>query len=236
MPNQVIAQTTPEIITLQNPSFETADANVSHLTGWTTVVNTDGTAVWAEKTQKAMPEGSDGAYYVRCLEGTKSVQAGTVIKQTVSGCKPGYYVLKANCCASRNGQRGDINALNMYAYLYIADDDKVDTVRVGETGAAMPQKSVTINTVNGGTLEIGYGVPSEIAGIPKGWLQVDNFILEYYGTTDPTTGVKSITTAKSENSDDIYSVNGQLVRKNAKSLDGLEKGVYIKNNKKVLVK
>jgi len=34
----------------------------------------------------------------------------------------------------------------------------------------------------------------------------------------------------------IYNINGQLVRKNAKSLEGLPKGIYIVNGKKVAVK
>ena len=35
---------------------------------------------------------------------------------------------------------------------------------------------------------------------------------------------------------DIYNINGQLVRKNATSTDGLSKGLYIMNGKKVIVK
>ena len=35
---------------------------------------------------------------------------------------------------------------------------------------------------------------------------------------------------------DIYTVDGKLVRRQATSLDGLRKGVYVVGNKKVIVK
>ena len=35
---------------------------------------------------------------------------------------------------------------------------------------------------------------------------------------------------------DIYNLQGQLIRKNATSLNGLAKGIYIVNGKKVMVK
>ena len=50
---------------------------------------------------------------------------------------------------------------------------------------------------------------------------------------------KSVSAEKRmEDSDrpDIYSINGQLVRRNAESTDGLEKGIYIFRGKKVLVR
>ena len=37
-------------------------------------------------------------------------------------------------------------------------------------------------------------------------------------------------------SGNVYDLNGQLVRRNATSLDGLRKGIYIVNRKKVVVK
>ena len=34
----------------------------------------------------------------------------------------------------------------------------------------------------------------------------------------------------------VYNVNGQVVRRNATSVEGLPKGIYIMNNKKYIVK
>lgn len=50
-----------------------------------------------------------------------------------------------------------------------------------------------------------------------------------------TTGISNID-AKTATSNDVYSVSGVLVKKGAKSLNGLAKGVYIVNGKSVIVK
>ena len=50
-----------------------------------------------------------------------------------------------------------------------------------------------------------------------------------------TTGIDGITTVDNINGD-VYSVTGQLVKKNATTVKGLAKGVYVVNGKKVLVK
>lgn len=49
------------------------------------------------------------------------------------------------------------------------------------------------------------------------------------------TGISHITADKSS-SDDIFSIEGKLVRKHADSTEGLAKGVYIQNGKKFVVK
>ncbi|MBR4846535.1 MAG: hypothetical protein IKU98_08995, partial [Bacteroidaceae bacterium] len=74
------------------------------------------------------------------------------------------------------------------------------------------------------------------------WTIFDNFRLYYYGsyTSTDVTGIEEMPYAPAEplfaNPADIYSINGVLVRKNATSLEGLEKGMYIINHKKVVVK
>lgn len=74
------------------------------------------------------------------------------------------------------------------------------------------------------------------------WTIFDNFRLYYYGsyTSTDVTGIEDMPYAPAEplfaNPADIYSINGVLVRKNATSLEGLEKGMYIINHKKVVVK
>ncbi len=52
---------------------------------------------------------------------------------------------------------------------------------------------------------------------------------------DPTTGVTTVTAAKVVNNN-VYTIDGRLVRKNAISLEGLASGLYIFNGQKYLVK
>ena len=60
-----------------------------------------------------------------------------------------------------------------------------------------------------------------------------NGVLKIY--SDPTAiGVISGDNAGQLN--DIYNLKGQLVRKNATSVDGLPRGVYLQNGKKIVVK
>lgn len=58
------------------------------------------------------------------------------------------------------------------------------------------------------------------------------------GESAETTGVEAILTngLGQSVSSDVYSLDGQIVRKNATSLEGLPKGIYIVNKKKYIVK
>jgi hypothetical protein len=52
-----------------------------------------------------------------------------------------------------------------------------------------------------------------------------------------TTAIRSIPTYNSQlSSSEVYSLDGRIVRKNATSLDGLPKGVYIHKGKKIVIK
>ncbi len=52
---------------------------------------------------------------------------------------------------------------------------------------------------------------------------------------DDPSGVRDLTTAESKNFN-VYSLSGQIIRRNATSLQGLSRGIYIVNGKKYLVK
>lgn len=54
------------------------------------------------------------------------------------------------------------------------------------------------------------------------------------GTTNSIEGIENDFTSKANNN--VYNMNGQLVRNGSTSLEGLPKGVYIVNNKKYIVK
>lgn len=58
----------------------------------------------------------------------------------------------------------------------------------------------------------------------------------YYDIKGKTTGICTPQTIKPAVSSNIYSLDGRIVRRNASSLDGLSKGIYVYQGKKVVVK
>ena len=52
---------------------------------------------------------------------------------------------------------------------------------------------------------------------------------------DPATGVTSVTAAKAVN-DNVYTIDGRMVRSNAAGIEGLPAGLYIFNGQKYIVK
>ena len=58
----------------------------------------------------------------------------------------------------------------------------------------------------------------------------------YHDITGQTTGISTPQTIKPAVSSNIYSLDGRIVRRNASSLDGLSKGIYVYQGKKVVVK
>ena len=57
------------------------------------------------------------------------------------------------------------------------------------------------------------------------------------GVVDNTTGInQTIVDNQGPQNADIYTVNGQLVRAGSSSIEGLPKGIYIVNGKKLVVR
>ncbi len=231
-----------DTLQLQNPSFEESEADNAdnHTVGW----QTEGATTWGPKNQKTMPPNTKGAWYVRAIQTNGSIDAPNRIYQTVIGKGPGVYVLSASVNVSRNGQRGNIDEVgqgNMFGYLYIADEDDIDGaeskgyMKIGECFGEMKRLHVVYPAASGGEFEIGFGLPAESQGIPKGWLQCDDFVLTFYpGATEEevriATGIKNIQSDVQKNDDTIYTIDGVRVK------DATAKGIYIKNGKKFVVK
>ncbi len=112
----------------------------------------------------------------------------------------------------------------------------------------IPANSYVLNGNNqGGTAGVWYfrtkTTPSK--GF-RGWLQRVNaqseadLTYELDGVTETvkgsTTGIGEIVASPSAVSGNVYNLNGQLVRRNATSLEGLAAGVYVANGKKYVVK
>ena len=81
--------------------------------------------------------------------------------------------------------------------------------------------------------------PASIIFSNNGSAQTDDFTFvngAYYDIKGKTTGISTPQTIKPAVSSNIYSLDGRIVRRNASSLDGLSKGIYVYQGKKVLVK
>ena len=81
--------------------------------------------------------------------------------------------------------------------------------------------------------------PTSIIFNNNGSAQTDDFTFvngAYYDIKGKTTGISTPQTVKPAVSSNIYSLDGRIVRRNASSLDGLSKGIYVYQGKKVVVK
>lgn len=81
--------------------------------------------------------------------------------------------------------------------------------------------------------------PTSIIFNNNGSAQTDDLTFvngAYYDIKGKTTGISTPQTIKPAVSSNIYSLDGRIVRCNASSLDGLSKGIYVYQGKKVVVK
>ena len=81
--------------------------------------------------------------------------------------------------------------------------------------------------------------PASIIFNNNGSAQTDDFTFvngAYYDIKGKTTGISTPQTIKPAVSSNIYSLDGRIVCRNASSLDGLSKGIYVYQGKKVVVK
>ena len=81
--------------------------------------------------------------------------------------------------------------------------------------------------------------PTSIIFNNNGSAQTDDLTFvngAYYDIKGKTTGISTPQTIKPAVSSNIYSLDGRIVRRNASSLDGLSKGIYVYQGKKVVAK
>lgn len=81
--------------------------------------------------------------------------------------------------------------------------------------------------------------PTSIIFNNNGSAQTDDLTFvngAYYDIKGKTTGISTPQTIKPAVSSNIYSLDGRIVRRNASLLDGLSKGIYVYQGKKVVVK
>lgn len=97
------------------------------------------------------------------------------------------------------------------------------------------ENTVKATTTRRTTLYLGMKSAST-GSVVSYWTIFDNFRLYYYGQEEPTTGITEVKAEKAVSQQGVYTLGGQLVRRNAQSLEGLPQGIYIVNGKKVVVK
>ncbi len=155
----------------------------------------------------------------------------------VADVKDMNYNAKVQGCIGDETYNSDTKVQFTGTYVKLGDDNKI------------PAYSYVLNGNNqGGTAGVWYYRTVETASKGfRGWLQTmeDESLakqMEYsldgevYHVDGSTTGIQGIVDDLNARESNIYNLNGQLVRANANSRNGLAKGVYIQNGKKFIVK
>lgn len=149
----------------------------------------------------------------------------------------GYQAWQDNATSTRNAQlyANDVatplpNLFSSSAYTYnpytYPDNLTQASSALNDANAYTPV-SISIKIDEGETLRLGIRKQSTISA---DWVAYDNFQLFY---VENLTDVKNISVEHT--SDDVYDIQGRLVRKNS-NLTGIPKGVYIINGNKIMVK
>ncbi len=196
------------------------------------------TAIEADKLYLVKPSSTEGY-----KDGTEKTIPGT--ESTISK----YYTIPQvtfcpgkDIAAAVEGDKGNetyqSGAMVQFVgtYVKLGDEDLI------------PENSYVLNGNNkGGTAGLWYyrTVKTASKGF-RGWLQTvdgktsDGIEVEINGVVEKvsgnTNGIGAIDAETKTATGNVYNLNGQLVRRNAASLNGLAHGVYVVNGKKVVVK
>ncbi len=208
---------------LQNPNFNRNDQRVS---AWE----------WApSQTSEENPDfwnnhnfnGGNGTN--NCAE---SYHAAFTVKQTVEGAPAGFYSMTAQGFYRQDTFEGDTPAAPMF---FANGVNMAVPAKTGEEGG-MSDASVsfanglyTIEPIHFEVKEDGMMYVGVTAAVNNQWVIWDNFQLKYYGNEDPTTGISEVNAGMLNAAEGIYNLQGQKVMK-------AQKGLFIQNGKKVVLK
>ena len=178
-------------------------------------------------------EKSDGSMGNNCAE---SYHSTFTISQVVADAPAGTYVLTVQGFYRQDGDSAEDLPV------YFANDEKQEFGPLTGTENSMTDagysfkdgnyamEPITVIVEEGGTLTIG------VTGTAKNqWVIWDNFQLKYYGVGGTPTFIDEakVEPARSFEQGAVYNLRGQKV---ANSTEGLKKGLYIVNGKKVVIK
>ena len=122
----------------------------------------------------------------------------------------------------------------MTSFALFAGEDQKEMTHVGASGEIFDRgwnDNFVVFNVHEDNSVVTLGVRG-VADVQHQWMSFTRFRLARLGDPDAINNVNVETLDNAT----VYSVNGQIVRTNAKSLNGLAKGVYVVNGKKVVVK
>ena len=148
--------------------------------------------------------------------------------------------------ACHNSQWSDLEQ-NTNTYLFL-NKDSVMAISKGASSNSQTLGSFRIQSIVSNVKDLNNTeecvVPGHVRiGLEKrdnttkvNMIYFGNPILYYYGTwEDYLAGIYDVEVVPTNASYDVYNLSGMKVRSNATSLDGLAKGIYIVNGKKVVV-
>lgn len=237
------ASITAPVDLLVNGDFSTKSAN-----GWVTDA-VSGNGVWKYQSNKDF-EGGYCAYYNR----GQTAKDSKFIYQDVVLPANGVYGLQAQIIC-RNYQMGDAPLADQPQtdMFFFAGTDSTEVytdwdesfTHSSNPGQDYPGnvtkfskllKIADINAYEDATLRVGLTCKKEGQTVYPNLIYFGSAHLYYYGSIEEfETGITDVNVAPKATGD-IYSINGVKVRANANSLRGLEKGIYIMNGKKYVVK
>ena len=198
---------------LQNPNFNRNDQRVE---AWT---------ISEDCTDSNL---NGGNQVNNCAE---SFHSTFTIMQTVSGAPAGFYQLTAQGFYRQDDYEGEAPAAPQFFANEVNKDVPAKTGEensMSDASASFTSGLYTINPITFEVKEDGMMYVGVTASTNTQWVIWDNFQLKYFGTDNPTTGISNAV-VETVNNGVIYNLSGQKVSK-------AQKGLYIINGKKMVVK
>lgn len=233
---------TPAAIALVNPNFATKNAE-----GWTTEpLSDDKKNAWKFQENKDFT----GGYCIYYNRGYTATDAKYVY-QDVEIPADGVYEFRAELiCNNAKWPAGTVEGIESDVYLFMNNDSiMVATPGLGNTSQSQDYPGnvtefvQTLKVQDRAALETPNTIRVGLTSKKEGQVTFPNLIyfgscsLNYLGSIkDYEDGILDVNVSEAIKNGDVYSINGVKVRANANSLKGLEKGLYIMNGKKYVVK
>ena len=117
-------------------------------------------------------------------------------------------------------------------YIYL--NDTTDITKCCPAGSYVLRKGDMYHTTKNMGIKGFRGWIEDVNQTSTGSSKFNSFIIS--DKKEDLSAIHGLQISQPQLSGNVYDLNGQLVRRNATSLDGLQKGIYIVNRKKVVVK
>ena len=142
---------------------------------------------------------------------------------------PAVTCYKSEGSASSHASDG-LEAKGTYIYL----NDTTNITKCCPAGSYVLRKGDMYHTTKNMGIKGFRGWIEDVNQTSTGSSKFNSFIIS--DKKEDLSAIHGLQISQPQLSGNVYDLNGQLVRRNATSLDGLQKGIYIVNRKKVVVK